>query len=131
MIGAGYCWGYNNFGQLGDTTTTNANRSTPFPVQGGVVFTSIFPRSYHTCGLTGSGAAYCWGNNFSGELGNGSKTETHTPVLVQSGFASYAGMGLGISHSCAISDEGVAYCWGSGPLGNGAASDSVPVPVLP
>ena len=127
VAGAAYCWGYNNFGQLGDTTTTDANRSTPFPVQGGVGFTSIVPGSYHTCGLTGSGLAYCWGNNFNGQLGDGHTAEAHSPALVQSGFASYLAIALGTDHTCAISVDEVAFCWGA----NAAGSDSLPVRVQP
>jgi len=127
LTGAAYCWGYNNFGQLGDTTTTDANRSSPFPVQGGVLFTSVIPGSYHTCGLTGSGVAYCWGNNFDGELGDGHTDEAHSPVLVQSGFASYVSLSLGIDHTCAMSDDDVAFCWGVSAAGR----DSLPVRVVP
>src|SRR5664280_2694785 len=65
--GQAYCWGLNDNGQLGDNTTTD--RQTPVAVQqGGVTFTSITAGYRHTCGLTGAGAAYCWGYNGHGEL---------------------------------------------------------------
>src|SRR5664280_2294391 len=67
--GQTYCWGRNSEGQLGDTTTTQ--RLTPVAVQqGGVSFTSITAGYYHTCGLTSAGAAYCWGYNGYGQLGD-------------------------------------------------------------
>src|SRR5664280_1169219 len=79
--GQAYCWGLNGYGQLGDNSTTD--RSTPVAVQqGGVTFTSITGGGWHTCGLTGAGAAWCWGYNGNGQLGDNTTTEQHTPVTV-------------------------------------------------
>jgi alpha-tubulin suppressor-like RCC1 family protein len=44
-------------------------RSTPVAVAGGLTFATLTAGGEHTCGLTSGGAAYCWGNNFSGQLG--------------------------------------------------------------
>src|SRR5664280_1549892 len=86
--GQAYCWGSNGNGQLGDNS--NTERHTPVAVQqGAVTFTSITAGSYHTCGLTSAGAAYCWGYNWAGFLGDGTNTERHIPVDVhQAGVAS-------------------------------------------
>jgi hypothetical protein len=62
-----YCWGANNFGQLGDSSTTR--RNSPTRVAGDLRFTQISAGFLHTCGLTTNGAVACWGNNRSGELG--------------------------------------------------------------
>jgi alpha-tubulin suppressor-like RCC1 family protein len=51
-------------------------------VAGGLTFASLTAGFYHTCGLTGSGVAYCWGANGSGQLGDGSNTRRTTPVAV-------------------------------------------------
>jgi alpha-tubulin suppressor-like RCC1 family protein len=67
--GASYCWGNNDFGQLGDGTFSP--RSSPVPVQGGLSFVVLSAGESHTCGVMASGAAYCWGKNTSGELGAG------------------------------------------------------------
>ncbi len=80
--GAGYCWGLNNAGMLGDGTSTN--RATPVPVSGSVVFTSISAGNAHTCGLTAAGKAYCWGFGESGQLGDGAKLTRLAPVAVVS-----------------------------------------------
>ncbi len=91
-----------------------------------------------SCALTARGDAYCWGHNNRGELGNGS-TSAHvlTPVAVAGGLK-FASIGAGESHTCGLTTNGQAYCWGDGPygaLGNGSALEdpdsesSVPVAV--
>src|SRR5262249_22008286 len=87
--GAGYCWAAGDDGQLGNGTKTNSR--TRVPVAGDLTFTSVSAGSpisgasytyEHTCGLTTSGAAYCWGSNYLGQLGNGSTQDSSTPVAV-------------------------------------------------
>ena len=69
--GAAYCWGDNDYGQLGDGTTTNSEDDGPQAVIGGLKFASISAGDDYTCGLTSRGAAYCWGRNWYGQLGDG------------------------------------------------------------
>ncbi len=78
-----YCWGANNEGQLGDGT--NTQRLLPVAVSGGFRFDRINTGvvGSHTCGVTAAGAAYCWGKNSSGELGDGSTTNRKVPVRVK------------------------------------------------
>src|SRR5882672_3685739 len=74
-----------------------------------------------TCGVTVAGAAYCWGTNFSGELGDGTTTTRLSPVLV-SGGVSFVAVSSGASHTCGLTAAGAASCWGdngSGQLGDG------------
>ena len=52
----------------------------------GIGFASVTAGSSHTCGLTPAGVAYCWGNNSSGQLGNGTTTNSTTPVPVSGGY---------------------------------------------
>lgn len=86
----------------------------------------------HSCGLTSSGVAYCWGNNSSGELGDASTIGTTNPVMVATSLR-FSSISAGWTYSCGLSLNGAAYCWGAnsnGQLGNTAnLSSNVPVAV--
>lgn len=79
--GVAYCWGLNDRGPLGDGTFGQM-RLTPVPVSGGLRFVSISAATQHTCGLTATGALYCWGRNEDRELGDGTATNRAVPTRV-------------------------------------------------
>ena len=87
---------------------------------------------FHSCALTSVGAAYCWGRNGEGRLGDGSTVEKHTPAPV-SGALSFAALAADGGYTCGLTDVGAAYCWGAnqhGQLGDGSTTtSSVPVAV--
>jgi alpha-tubulin suppressor-like RCC1 family protein len=142
--GAAYCWGANNSGQLGSGADTLDRRS-PTAVSGGLTFTQISLGSRYTCGLTTDGSAYCWGDNGTGQLGDGTLTARVTPTPVAggrkfsqiaagSGFAAGANaippvpLQGGSGHTCALTTAGQPYCWGwngDGEIGDGTTVDKL------
>jgi alpha-tubulin suppressor-like RCC1 family protein len=98
----------------------------------GLVFVRVISGWYHNCGLTATGAAYCWGFNFTGQLGDGTTTDRHTPTPVAGGLT-FASLALGVNHTCGVTTAGDLYCWGSnafGQLGDGTTIDrAVPTAV--
>jgi len=130
--GGAKCWGFNAFGELGDNS--NTNRKVPVNVFGltsGVA--AISAGGTHTCALTTTGGVKCWGDNASGELGNGSNINSKIPVDVTGLTSGVAAVSAGTDHTCALTTTGGVKCWGSdvsGELGDGTNTDSnVPVDV--
>jgi alpha-tubulin suppressor-like RCC1 family protein len=76
-----YCWGRNKFGALGDGTDAFRQRH-PVPVVGGLQFSSVSAGNLQTCAVTPSGAAYCWGQNPVGQLGDGTTRNRAKPTAV-------------------------------------------------
>lgn len=90
------------------------------------VFTKVFAGSFHSCGLTGAGAAYCWGHGANGRIGDGGSTSRNTPTAVSGGL-SFSSLSAGNSTTCGLTGAGAVYCWGSGfygQLGDGRTVDS-------
>jgi len=82
--GAGYAWGNNSFGRLGDGTAID--RNSPVEVTGGLTFVRLSAGGGHSLGVTSAGVAYAWGINTSGALGDGTTTHRSAPVAVAGGL---------------------------------------------
>ncbi|MBN2161227.1 MAG: hypothetical protein JW807_17700 [Spirochaetes bacterium] len=80
--GEAYCWGLNNYGQAGTGTNNPDRYASPQPVIGTYNWLEIHSGFYHTCGITDTGDAYCWGFNGTGMLGNGTGVTSYQPVAV-------------------------------------------------
>jgi alpha-tubulin suppressor-like RCC1 family protein len=130
--GDAHCWGYNAQGQLGRPGGTGSFSARAVPVSGGVRLASLAVGDAHSCGLTTSGSAYCWGYNLWGQLGDGTTTERSTPTLVAGPAGPFRALVAGERHTCALTLSDEAFCWGSnaiGQLGDGTSSSSSPIPV--
>ena len=106
---AAYCWGRDVEGQLGDGSPVY-HRDAPTLVVGGLSFLSISAGDFHTCALTTTQAAYCWGQGWA-----------NSPAAVPGALA-FAELDAGGSHTCGTTMANVGYCWGDntyGKLGDG------------
>jgi alpha-tubulin suppressor-like RCC1 family protein len=128
-----WCWGLAGPGLLGNGISgDNTWSGVPDSAHTDQRFRVISAGSNHTCGLTPSGEAYCWGENTRGQLGNGTTENAEVPVQVVGGILFHE-IDTGADHTCALDLEGNAYCWGSnfsGQLGAAAVvSSDTPVMV--
>ena len=93
---------------------------------------SVALGSRHSCALRKNGEVWCWGNNQSGQLGDGTRQSRSTPARVRD-LPRAKDLAAGGDHSCAISEDEHVFCWGRGArgqLGNGGSDDKlVPTPV--
>jgi alpha-tubulin suppressor-like RCC1 family protein len=133
-----WCWGGTQSGLLGNGVT-RVGWSPPVRVSGGLTFSEVSTGYYYACGVTTSGAVYCWGANSSGEAGpTGCCNSTNaTPVLVPTPVP-IVHLSASNLHTCGLSSDGTAYCWGSnanGELGTTATltqrCDSLPCSPTP
>ena len=129
------CWGWNEFGQIGDGTSGDGDpntldniRTTPVDVAGlppgGA--TAVAAGLGHSCALVTGGGVKCWGLNNFGQLGDGTNTNRPTPVDVAT-LTGAAEIAVGFGHSCALVTGGGVTCWGDnffGQLGDGTTTNS-------
>src|SRR5205809_72789 len=113
-----FCWGSNSSGQLGGSAASECEISyyygsgvpcstTAVPVAGGFAFAAVSAGRSHTCGLTTGGAAYCWGDNVQGQLGDGSTISSGTPVPVAGGLM-FGAVSAGDGFTCGLTASGAA-----------------------
>jgi RHS repeat-associated protein len=132
--GHAWAWGYNDVGELGNGTTTSSTVPTAVSMPAGVTFTTIGAGVFQSLALDASGHAWAWGSGTSGQLGNGTTTDSHspTPVSMPTGVTFSAIVG-GDYHGLALDPSGHAWAWGAntyGQLGNGTTTNStIPIAV--
>jgi len=134
--GDAFCWGTGPRGTLGNGAFgINTHAFEPVKVKGGLTFQGLAAGGQHMCGLTVEGVAYCWGNNFVGQLGIGSDgldggptpiAAEPVPVAGDHRFSELSALGFG---TCGLKVNGEVWCWGSGNLGRGDTDDQSSVPV--
>ncbi|HKJ93529.1 MAG TPA: hypothetical protein VJ957_10185 [Longimicrobiales bacterium] len=128
--GTALCWDYAGYGGLGDGSLGNFWKREPGPVSGTHTWRSLSASYRHTCGVAADSVAYCWGDGAYGQLGDGLSGSGHvdpTPHAVRGGLMHFRTASAGMAHSCGITPEGEAYCWGDdtqGQLGDGSVADA-------
>ncbi len=127
------CWGANFSGQLGDGTKSVFGRPSPAPVFGltGVVQLAI--GSAHACARLSDGSARCWGNNFAGQIGDGTQSNLRLSPVTVSALPAITDIAAGGTQTCARRGNGDVYCWGSnndGQLGVGMPTGELLLPTL-
>jgi alpha-tubulin suppressor-like RCC1 family protein len=133
VLGEAYCWGPNNWGQLGRETEERCEMAetgpdnvttariveapcstTPVAVSGGHVFATLAAHNWYTCGLTEAAEAFCWGHNYFGQLGDGTQVPRSAPQPVAGGHR-FRTLTLGQAVTCGLTLSDELLCWGSGP----------------
>lgn len=127
------CWGDNSFGQLGlgDASSRFVTPTTIIPIGN---LKQIALGWFHTCAVVVDGKLWCWGQNFSGELGLGDTSSRFAPTIVTGVGGQVKQIDLGNEHSCAVLVNGNLQCWGYncyGQLGTGdAINRSTPTTII-
>jgi alpha-tubulin suppressor-like RCC1 family protein len=109
-----YCWGYNEYGQLGNNSPTESR----VPVQESTSasdWARVSAGGEHTCATKTDGTLFCWGDNLEGQLGANSPIYGNNPIPKQESTAAsdWANVSAGGSHTCAIKTNGTLFCWGA------------------
>jgi alpha-tubulin suppressor-like RCC1 family protein len=124
------CWGQNTSGNLASGVWSFDSPAQEVTSLGNSV-TQVATFAGHACALKSDGTAWCWGSNTWGQLGNGTVTESATPVRVMTSSSAFltsvAEIRVGFDNACAVKTDGTLWCWGEGnygKIGNGTDSNS-------
>jgi alpha-tubulin suppressor-like RCC1 family protein/uncharacterized protein YjdB len=125
--GVAICWGANERGQLG----TAAGQSSTGPVRNPDIrgLTAIVSGAQHTCGLREGGAAICWGANDKGQLGAATPgRQLSADAVTVAGGRTFTALTAGDRHTCGLTADGTAWCWGDNGADQTGTGSSGPVP---
>lgn len=123
--GQAWCWGFNEFGQLGNGNMPT-DSAAPAQVKSLSNVVEISGSPWHTCAVTQDNKAYCWGDNADGNLGVEDPMESDLPIAVP-GVPNVTRVVAGEVHTCALTQGGRVFCFGAnaaGQLGSGTTDAS-------
>jgi cysteine-rich repeat protein len=135
LLGAVWCWGDNDFRQLGrGDDTTDSPDATAVALPGGLSALDLGLGQDHSCAVLSDGTVACWGDDDNGQLGDGTSGLGSGAAALVPGLAAIVDVEAGEDTNCAIDDLGQLFCWGDGidgQLGVGSTLDSAnPQPVV-
>lgn len=123
-----WCWGRNKSGQIGDGTTVDRVMPVEVVALGKSVKRVAAHGLGHACALKTDNSLWCWGANYNGQLGDGTKVDRLVPVRVELGVP-VTEVATGYARTCAVASDGSLRCWGEGPHGDGTANPEGPSPI--
>jgi alpha-tubulin suppressor-like RCC1 family protein len=131
--GSVWCWGRNNYGQMG-RGSTGTGIPTPAPVTLlGTNVAQVAAGGQHACARKTDGSLYCWGYNGWGQVGDGTSVlSVPSPVQVASLGTTVAEVTTGANHTCARKTDGSLWCWGynmNGQIGGGGTRVLMPAQI--
>lgn len=133
-----YCWGKNTHGQFGQGNTTDLETErtaayldmSSYPAFKNIK--KLVAGDEHLCALLADGSAICWGRGTEGQVGDNGGVDRLVPTAVNTsgiaGFDGFIDIAAGGNHTCALTADGKAYCWGengNGELGNNSTTDAL------
>ncbi|WP_390897265.1 RCC1 domain-containing protein, partial [Salinispora arenicola] len=124
--GTGLAWGNNSDGELGDGTTTDSSTPIAVDLPADTTITAIAAGTAYGLALTSAGTVLAWGDNSAGQLGDGTTTDSSTPVAVDlPAGTTVTAVAAGDRHSLALTSAGTMLAWGEnfiGQLGDGTTT---------
>ena len=126
------CWGINRWGQLGNGTTYDSVLPQLADLDGAA--TAVTVGDGHACALMADATVRCWGTNWAGQVGDVALGPTVAAPVTVPGVDHAVSIGAGVYHTCAVRDDGTAWCWGGdfdGQLGLPDTTDAVPPTQVP
>ncbi|MEK8127556.1 fibronectin type III domain-containing protein [Paenibacillus filicis] len=118
--GTVWSWGVNNYGQLGNGDTSSTSKYTPIQVPGLSGIKSVSAGTNHVIAQSTDGRVWTWGENYSGQLGDGTTQMSRSPKYIGS-MNSVKSIAAGDTHSMALKNDGTVWVWGGnydGQLGD-------------
>lgn len=127
--GSLFCWGSNSSGQLGNGSVQTA-QTQPVPVSIQAPIRKVATGAWHSCAIRSDRAAFCWGDNRFGQIGNGSEDDRALQPMPVAGGIQFEELALGAHFSCGLSTLGSVWCWGSSEYASvGLWSRAFPLPL--
>jgi len=117
-----FCWGFNEWGQLGDGSLIDSHSPTEIVAESGG-FEEIALGLYHTCARKNDGSVWCWGANHTGAVGDGTTTDRLVPTREATAETDWETLAAGIGRTCAVKNDGRLSCWGLASSASGFVSE--------